>query len=281
MKVRTTCESCDDVFIRDPIVTEKLRRERGRVLCKSCSTREDYALGKREAQRSAVKKNNATTFAKPWDERYGKERAAFIRAKLGTSLKALEEPNRRGTKNLEPYPFKGKTLEEIHGKEKAAAIKKKLSDASSGTKNPMYGKPSPRGSGNGWSGWYRGFFFRSLLELSYLVNEVFAKGLEAKTAETKEYRVKYKFDGRERSYFPDFVVGDIVIELKPSALLKSAVVRAKTEAAISYFTATGTKYVILTERDFARLSDESLKKLHDDGEIEFTETYEKKWSERR
>ena len=35
----------------------------------------------------------------------------------------------------------------------------------------MYGRFSPRGSGNGWSGWYKEWYFRSLLELSYMINE--------------------------------------------------------------------------------------------------------------
>jgi hypothetical protein len=33
----------------------------------------------------------------------------------------------------------------------------------------MYGKPSPQGSGNGWSGWYKGKYFRSIMELSFIV----------------------------------------------------------------------------------------------------------------
>ena len=34
----------------------------------------------------------------------------------------------------------------------------------------MFGRPTPQGSGNGWKGWYKGWFFRSLKELSYVVN---------------------------------------------------------------------------------------------------------------
>lgn len=52
---------------------------------------------------------------------------------------------------------KGKTFEEIYGKEKAVELKEKLSERFSGEGNPMFGKPSPEGSGNGWSGWYKNF----------------------------------------------------------------------------------------------------------------------------
>ena len=57
---------------------------------------------------------------------------------------------------------------EKYGKEEADArwneFKKKQSVLNSGKNNNMYGKPSPNGSGNGWKGWYKDYFFRSLLE---------------------------------------------------------------------------------------------------------------------
>ena len=96
---------------------------------------------------------------------------------------------------------KGKTFEELYGKEKAEEIKKKISKRSSGSNNPMFGKPSPQGSGNGWSGWYKGFFFRSLLELSFLVKSNISE------IENAEY-IKIKYideNGKERNYLPDYL----------------------------------------------------------------------------
>lgn len=40
--------------------------------------------------------------------------------------------------------------------------REKISNNTRGENNPMYGKPTPTGSGNGWSGWYKGWYFRSL-----------------------------------------------------------------------------------------------------------------------
>jgi hypothetical protein len=51
-------------------------------------------------------------------------------------------------------------------------MKKKMSDSISGEKNFWFGKPSPVGSGNGWSGWYKGWYFRSLLELSFMIKVI-------------------------------------------------------------------------------------------------------------
>ena len=45
-----------------------------------------------------------------------------------------------------------------------------MSASMSGEQNPMFGKQTPTGAGNGWSGWYKDWYFRSLGELSYVVN---------------------------------------------------------------------------------------------------------------
>ena len=74
-----------------------------------------------------------------------------------------------------------------HGKkiadEKMQAFKKKQSLNNKGVRNAMYGKPSPRGSGNGWSGWYKNFFFRSLRELSFILS------MELQKKEYYKYRI--------------------------------------------------------------------------------------------
>jgi len=51
----------------------------------------------------------------------------------------------------------------------------------------MYGKPAPIGSGNGWSGWYKGWYFRSLLELSFMINVIERFKMSWQNAETKKH----------------------------------------------------------------------------------------------
>ena len=63
---------------------------------------------------------------------YGKNYQSFAIVKLGKSQK-------------------GKSPDEIYGEKKASIIKKKISIKTAGKNNPMYGKPSPIGSGNGLS----------------------------------------------------------------------------------------------------------------------------------
>src|ERR1700690_2355655 len=53
---------------------------------------------------------------------------------------------------------------------KLLETKKKHSKNNAGSGNPMFGKPPTKGTGDGWSGWYKDLYFRSLLELSYVVS---------------------------------------------------------------------------------------------------------------
>lgn len=54
----------------------------------------------------------------------------------------------------------------------------------------MYGKPPPKRTGNGISGWWKNkIYFRSLLELAFLINAE-KTNLAIESAERKEYRFK-------------------------------------------------------------------------------------------
>lgn len=56
--------------------------------------------------------------------------------------------------------------------QKLIEFKNNRSKSSTGEKNPMFGKTSPTGSGNGWSGWYKDWYFRSINELSFMINVI-------------------------------------------------------------------------------------------------------------
>jgi hypothetical protein len=203
----------------------------------------------------------------------------------------------------------GKTFEEAYGIERAKEIKQKnknqrylydiwvekygreeadimwsdrlyrLSLASSGSNNPMYGKPSPIKSGNGWSGWYKGIYFRSLLELSYIINVIEAENLNAKSAESKELAIKYiDFCGVERNYFADFLIDEhILIECKPKNLIFSKSVQLKIVAAVIFCKNNNLEYKIECP---SKLQKDIIKKLHDSGELKFIEKYERNFDER-
>ena len=172
----------------------------------------------------------------------------------------------------------GKYGEEIANK-KLLITKKKHSDNNSGEGNPMYGKPSPNGSGNGWSGWYKGWFFRSLRELTYMVEVIERVNLKWESAETNKWKIQYEdYKGTPRNYFPDFVIeGKYVVEIKPKKLWDSDSVIRKRKAGELFCEENELKYKIT---DITCISDKKILSLYNEGKIKFTDKYEikfKKW----
>lgn len=180
----------------------------------------------------------------------------------------------------------GRTYHEVwvskYGKEiadqKLTIVKQKLSISNSGEGNPMFGKQSPNGSGNGWSGWYNGWYFRSLRELTYVIKIIDRFGLIWESGESNRYKIPYiDYKGTQRNYFPDFIInGKYVIESKPKKLWGSDSVVRKKEAAIRFCDNLGLKYKLV---DIGVMSTDEIKKLYVSGKIQFLPRYEKKYKE--
>ncbi len=163
-----------------------------------------------------------------------------------------------------------------HGKDEAdrrwVEYRDKLNrNARRGKAHSRFGKPPAEGSGNGWKGWYRGAYFRSLREAMFMLNAE-RDGIEWKTAETKEYTVYYTFMGKTCTYRPDFIVGRDLWELKPIKLHDSPRVTAKRLAAEAFCRERGLTY---------RLEDIAIDKgrVHEalkDGRIRFDRDYEER-----
>lgn len=153
-------------------------------------------------------------------------------------------------------------------------LREKRSLNASGKNNPMYGKPSPQGSGNGWSGWYNDFFFRSLKELSYIILELEKKKLKWKTAE--KIKIQYvDWNGKERTYRPDFIVNENkIIEVKPIKLHVSPLVKLKCDAASKYCFENNLTFQIV---DTKMLSFDEIKELRISNKIKFTKKYEERF----
>ena len=151
-------------------------------------------------------------------------------------------------------PMYGKRVYDIwvkkYGKEEAKKRKikwkKKLSKALSGKNNPMYGKSPPVGSGNGCSGWYNKYYFRSLTELNYILY-LGSQNIKWSTAEIKKYRVKYiDQSGQHRTYCPDFIVNNnTIIECKPKPLWNVLENILKKKFAKIHFKNMGLAYKII------------------------------------
>lgn len=203
--------------------------------------------------------------------------------KMSVSPEAFRQSKSRdvlGNKN----PMYGKTVYQVwvekygekETKRKWEQLQSLKSIKMSGSGNPMYGKPSPKKSGNGWSGWYKGWYFRSLIEISYLLKEIESKGFEWESGEKHKYTILYNFDGKKRTYRPDFVVGRDVIECKPKALHSSRLVVAKTKAAKRFCSKRGLCYILV---DYPKLTISEIEYLLSGGELKFTQRTSRRFDE--
>jgi hypothetical protein len=162
--------------------------------------------------------------------------------------------------------------------QKEQSRRTKISKKVSGENNPMYGKPSPTGSGNGWSGWYKEQYFRSILELSYL-KYLYDNNIRFESGEQKKYSIPYIIDGVKRNYFCDYFLidSDMFVEIKPKALLNSKDNLLKFETAKKVLC---DRFIIKTEDDLKKLTDIEILDMYNNQEIKWLDRYQKKFEER-
>jgi hypothetical protein len=158
--------------------------------------------------------------------------------------------------------------------EKMIEYKKKQSLLNRGEKNNMYGKPSPKNSGNGICGWYKGWFFRSLLELSYMIFVIERFNLSWESGEIEKYKIPYNFDGINKNYFPDFVINEkYVIECKPKKLWKIKINEVKFKFAKDF---CDKNNLIFKIKDVTKLKKPELFNLISNGDVVLTNKWKDK-----
>ena len=165
----------------------------------------------------------------------------------------------------ENNPMYGKTVYNVwvekYGIEEAnkrqIIWKNKISLKTKGENNPMYGKETPSKSGSGISGWYNGFFFRSLHELKFIL---MCERFKLKIISAGKIRIKYvNYDGSERTYSPDFIVDEkYLIEVKPKKLHNTPLNLLKFTSAIEYCKKNKLKFKVL---DFGIIPQNQLNEL--------------------
>jgi len=173
------------------------------------------------------------------------------------------------------YDFWVKKYGKIEADKKMIEFKLKQSIQKRGSKNNMYGKPSPKGCGNGWSGWYNGWFFRSMIELSYMVNVIERFNLEWENGELKKYKIPYIDENNvQKNYFPDFVINDkYIVECKPKRLWNYSKNIRKKEGALVFCKENNLIYKMV---DCDKLKINETIKLYLDDKIIFTNKYKKR-----
>jgi len=188
--------------------------------------------------------------------------------------KTGEKSPRFGTHLLEEFINRyGK----IEGNKKILEWKEKISLKSRGENNSMYGKPSPKKSGNGWAGWYKGWYFRSLRELSFMINYIERFNMKWECGESVKYRIQYiDYKGSNRNYFPDFILNSkFMVECKPKPLWKSKDIVSKKNKAMDFCIKNDLIYKLI---DPILLRVEKLEELYRKGIIMFNKSSEIKFN---
>lgn len=195
-----------------------------------------------------------------WVDEYGKEIAD----------EKYKQHKQKISMNADKRPLFDKWVES-YGEDIAKQKYNKFKQERTGKNNPMYGKPAPHGSGNGWSGHYKGMYFRSLLELYYLIYLI-DNNIKFENGELKKHTIKYTMDGIERNYFPDFYLIDTqeTIEIKPKNLIGTYQNKLKFVAAKQKL---GNKHVILTEDEINKIDVNRLWDLYINKELQFDKRY--------
>lgn len=210
--------------------------------------------GKKHTEESKQKLSKSNT-GKVRSEEYKKHISHYM---------TINNPRKGGKNNYEVWIEK-------YGKEEADKRKvifvEKQRILNSGSNNKMYGKPSPNGSGNGWKGWYKDIFFRSLLELAYL-HYLFENNIEFKNGEL--IRIPYvSYDASDHTYSPDYIIDKVLVEIKPQRLIDNGqLVRIKKEAAEKWCLENGYEYKLICVE---KLPLDLVIKLESDKSIVFTD----------
>ena len=279
-RIQIKCDVCHKEYESPLSNRNKCFEKYKSDLCRSCKQKKQYAEGLRNEQMIAA--GNAAIKlmkGKTYNEIFDAETTKRLLNMHKNNWTKEGNPNfgAKYSRGFADRPLYG-SIEDRYGKEKANEIKEKASKRMKGSNNHMFGKPSPIGSGNGWSGWYKGYYFRSLLELSYLVYLI-DNNIKFEHAEHKKYAVKYlNFEGKERNYFPDFYIfeNDEIIEIKPKHLVNSVDNSAKFLAARSKY----KNFKVITEDDIIKLSDSQIIELYELGDIKFIDRYDVKFKAR-
>ena len=195
------CPICNKIINYSNIYAMRKADEKNSK-CKSCGVKLYITdeIKQKMSDRVSGKNNPMFGMLKEKNPFYGKKHTEETKKKMllnkDYSIYKTEEFRNKISKitSGRNNPMFGKNFYDIwvekYGKEvandKLKDYKTKQSENNKGDKNKMFGKPSPNGSGNGWSGWYNGWFFRSILELSYMINIIEKYNISWKNAESDD-----------------------------------------------------------------------------------------------
>lgn len=163
---------------------------------------------------------------------------------------------------------RGKTWEEIFGVNKAQEMRERAKDRMIGNKHNKLGF----GQGGGYTGKYKNLYFRSLIELTFII-ETERCGLKIHNAEnlfpiTMDNGKIYKPD----FYAPGFF-GPTIVEIKPSKRINDEDVEYKASQAAKFCADNNMQYTIGFDR---MLTNDELRIVYESGDLILTDKMSKR-----
>jgi hypothetical protein len=273
-KLIRNCPECNNIVEHKSKISyrESIRKNK---ICTICSRKKNLHLPE------IFEKSRLSNLGK-----HSGEKNPFYNKKHNQETIDLIKENSRGKSSGSKNGMFGKSFFDVWvekygidiANQKMKDYKNLQSNNNKNEKNSMYGKPSPMGSGNGWSGWYKNWYFRSILELSYMINVIERFNLKWESAEKRKYEIYYEIDGNKKTYRADFIINDFyMVEVKPRNLLKSPLVKEKMNSGVEFCKKNNLKYKITVP---PKLKDEEVLKLYKENKIKFSKRYEEKFRKR-
>lgn len=244
-----TCEHCG--------LQKSIKKYDNRRFCtRSCGLKWEHASGRRKVGFDPHK-----SMYQYWVESHGKHEADLLlieyKKTLSESIRQTDMSHQKlvASQLMSNYNSSktGKTYDEIYGKEVSLELRSKRSRAMTGDKNPSYGKVYVDG-GKSVKGYYKGRYFRSLLEYSFM-KHVEQLGLSLNDVEYETHCICYSMNGNDRTYRPDFYVPSqrTLYEVKPFYAIKNENNLLKWEAAQKYCCELGLTFKVITEKEFKKI----------------------------
>jgi hypothetical protein len=244
MKIFEICNSCSHKGIP--------AKNKGKSM--STEQKEKLKISAQEREKNYKLNNNHPLKGKPshfkgktYEEIFGQNQAAILR-----KIRSEKNPGKLR---------KNKTWIEYFGSEKVKQIMqtRKLRHSAEGAKNGNYTHGVPKNSGRGISGRYKNHHFRSLLELSFMINYLEKNNLPIVSAEN--LRIPYFYENKISYYLPDFLSEKTLYEVKPKKLLNWKNNPFKFAAGKEYCKQHNLDYCVVTDKDFIQITRNEIKSL--------------------
>ena len=212
-KFERNCPKCNIIMLYKHKSHRNVANKK-KLVCRSCAMNRRY-LNPEERKKASIRSmgENGSFYGR---HHTPEMKAHFSKIRLGISQPASVGENLKKYYKTHDNPMKGRSVYSIwlnkYGKEiaddKMIAYKLKQSKLNSGKNNSMYGKPSPHGAGQGWKGYYKTHFFRSLRELSYMIY-LEENNIIWESGEVKKFSVDYvDYKGIKITNRPDFFINN-------------------------------------------------------------------------